>query len=91
MKSRLHVIVSGEVQGVFFRDFVKQIADELSLTGWARNTSDNTVEFVAEGDKEHLDQLLERCHKGPPAAKVDDVKSTWKKATGEFKNFEVRY
>ena len=86
---RLHLIIKGEVQGVFFRDYVKKSAGV--LRGWVRNNPDGTVEAVAEGEEEELKKFLERCKEGPLAAKVDKIEENWGKATNEFDSFEVRY
>ncbi|MBW3004911.1 acylphosphatase [Candidatus Woesearchaeota archaeon] len=84
---RLHLIIHGEVQGVFFRDHVKKSAKDLK--GWVRNNPDGTVEVVAEGSEEELKRLLERCKKGPSASKVEDIAVKWEKATGEFEEFSI--
>lgn len=88
---RLHAIVRGEVQGVFFRANTQQRAAELSLTGWVMNRKDGGVEVVAEGEREPLERLLGWLRHGPPAASVEKVDSEWGEATGEFPGFEVRY
>jgi acylphosphatase len=66
-------IVSGRVQGVFFRAWTREQADELGLRGWVRNRPDGTVEVLAHGDAETLSQLERKLHEGPPAAKVTGV------------------
>jgi acylphosphatase len=86
---RLHLIISGEVQGVFFRDYVSKTANSLELTGWARNNSDGTVEVIAEGSEDSLKELLEKCRQGPAAARVDKVDVKWEKAAEEFKEFSI--
>lgn len=90
-KSRVHIIVSGRVQGVFFRDFTRRLAAELKLTGWVKNTRDGNVEIIAEGDKDKLQQLIEVVKIGPPSAKVKDCKIEWSEFAGEFKDFEIIY
>jgi acylphosphatase len=88
---RLHAVITGRVQGVFFRDFVRTQARRLHLTGWARNNPDNSVEVVAEGEDvalRHLELLLE---KGPSGARVEDVKATYTAPTGEFSEFTIRH
>ncbi len=85
---RIHAIVLGVVQGVFFRRNTKIQAGNLGLTGWVRNLPDGTVEVVAEGSEESLKKLLEWLHKGPLDAVVKGVKYEWLKATGEFEGFE---
>lgn len=87
---RLHVWVSGRVQGVFFRQSTETFARELGLAGWVRNLPDGRVEAIAEGDATALERLVAFCHEGPPAARVDDVEVTWEAPTGEFSTFATR-
>lgn len=68
-----HILVSGRVQGVFFRASAKDKADELNLTGWVRNKNDGTVEAYAEGADDALQQFINWCHQGPSEAEVNDV------------------
>ncbi|MFH0852173.1 MAG: acylphosphatase [bacterium] len=82
--------IFGEVQGVFFRAFVKERADELGLSGWARNAAGGIVEIVAEGKEENLKKLIEYCKEGPKFAKVDRVEVKWIEAEGKLKTFEIK-
>jgi acylphosphatase len=86
----LQIIVKGKVQGVFFRSFVKDIAKKLGIRGFVRNQIDGTIEIVAEGPDEALQQLIKACIKGPPGAEVKDIKTTKQKDEG-FKNFDILY
>ncbi len=88
---RVHVVIYGEVQGVFFRDFTKKIADSIGVKGWVKNNKNGSVEAIAEGSKEQLDKFLEKCSKGPQTSEVVEVRRSWEKASGEFKDFEIRY
>ncbi len=88
---RLSAIVHGRVQGVFFRDFTRRQAWELGVTGFVRNLPDATVEVVAEGQQDALEELLERLRMGPSGARVNKVDFSWSNHTGEFDHFEVRY
>jgi acylphosphatase len=88
---RAHVIVSGLVQGVFFRAYTKERAQELSLNGWVKNRWDGNVELVLEGEKEKVDKIVDWLYKGPPHARVDQVEVEWKEPTGEFEGFWVKY
>jgi acylphosphatase len=90
MNIRCHVIISGKVQGVFFRSSTKSVAIELDITGWVRNRVDGVVEAVFEGEKENIEQMIDWCRKGPDLARVMDVKVISERYTGEFKSFEVR-
>jgi acylphosphatase len=83
--------VSGIVQGVFYRQSTKKTALSIGLTGWVRNTSDEGVEAVFEGDEERILQMIAWCRRGPPAARVDDVTVTWEKRLENLKDFEIRY
>lgn len=74
MKTRVHVLISGKVQGVWYRGNTKQKADELGLTGWVKNTVDGYVEAVFEGEKTRIDEMIAWCWIGPPMARVTDVK-----------------
>ena len=72
-EERAHVYVSGQVQGVSFRDATRQQAEELGLGGWVRNLQDGRVEAVFEGESETVRQMIEWCESGPSSADVDDV------------------
>lgn len=91
MNSKVHVIISGKVQGVWFRANTKQKAEQLGLTGWVRNTSDGKVEAVFEGDKKLINEIVEWCNQGPPLAEVDNVDISYLEAKKEFNNFTVKY
>ncbi|MBC7074140.1 acylphosphatase [Candidatus Parcubacteria bacterium] len=91
MKKRAHVLVSGKVQGVFFRQNTFQRAKKLGLFGWVCNTKDGRVEAVFEGEEEKIKEILEWIKIGPPLAKVEKVDITWEEFKGEFKDFEIRY
>ena len=86
---RIHVFVSGKVQGVGFRDFTRAQARSLNLTGWVKNLPDGRVELVAEGNREQLKKLLEAVSKGPPAARVDKIEVQEEPFASEFSTFEV--
>ena len=86
---KLHVIISGKVQGVFYRDFIQKNANALGITGWVRNNPDGTVEVVAEGEKTPLESLLEKCKEGPGGAVATNVQVEWTEGTNEFRQFDV--
>lgn len=88
---RAHIIISGRVQGVFFRYNTNIAANKLGLTGYTRNTEDGNVEVVAEGPEDKLKELIAFCRKGPEGARVDDVKVEYGKVKGEFTGFSIRY
>ena len=85
-----HITVTGRVQGVFFRAWMRDQATGLGVTGWVRNCPDGRVDAHIEGEETAVQQLIERLHEGPPAAQVDDVK-TWEVETSDFDDFEVRH
>ncbi|MEN3010505.1 MAG: acylphosphatase [Candidatus Bipolaricaulaceae bacterium] len=87
---RVHLFVSGRVQGVFFRAHTRDLAQRLGLTGFVRNLPDGRVEVVAEGPEEKLQELIAFCHQGPPLAHVTGVELRWEEPTGEFRGFSVR-
>lgn len=88
-KARAQIIVSGRVQGVFFRDNTRRWAAALGLTGWVRNLWDGRVEAVAEGEREKVEELIDRLRTGPPLARVESVDVTWGEYKGEFPDFRV--
>ena len=90
-RARIHAIVRGRVQGVNFRYYTTRTARRLGLKGWVANRADGTVEAVAEGDRSDLEELEAFLHRGSPAAQVEDVDIDWKRPTGEFDGFRVRY
>jgi len=91
LKVRAHVIISGRVQGVFFRTETQDEAIRQSLTGWVRNMPDGRVEAVFEGEKDNVDKLIEFCRRGPPGARVTKVEVVWENYMGEFRDFRIRY
>jgi acylphosphatase len=91
MKVRVHVFVSGHVQGIFYRHHTQEQAARLGVSGWVRNTSDGRVEAVLEGEREKVDEMLKFCRRGPSGARVSDVDVKWEDYRGEFSGFEVRY
>lgn len=90
LKARARVLVSGRVQGVFFRQETYELAISLNLTGWVRNTHDDRVEAIFEGEKEDVEKLIGFCRKGPPYARVTKVEVTWENYAGEFAGFRIR-
>jgi len=89
--ARAHAVISGRVQGVFFRLETKHAADGFGVFGWVRNKRDRTVEAVFEGTEKNVMSILKWCKKGPPIAKVIDVDVTWEDYKGEFSSFEITY
>lgn len=88
--ARLHIWVSGRVQGVGFRAFVLHTAHSLGLNGWVRNVGYDHVETVAEGATSVLEQFAATIRTGPGGSRVDNFHMEWETAEGEFNRFEVR-
>lgn len=89
-KVRAQLKIQGRVQGVFYRQSTMEKANSLGLTGWARNSRDGSVEAVFEGEKAAVDQAIEWCRQGPPAARVTDVSVDWQDFVGEYTVFGIR-
>lgn len=90
-KVRAHVVVSGRVQGVFFRSETHYEADRRNVSGWVRNLPDGRVEAVFEGEKDDVERLIEFCRRGPQGARVTKVEVQWEPYTSEFRGFRMRY
>ncbi len=88
---RIHIRVQGHVQGVGFRSFVQQAGVLFNLTGWVRNVGYDTVEAVAEGPRIPLEKFSEAVKTGPRAGRVDSSQIEWETASGEFRDFGVKY
>ncbi len=88
-KRRATLRIRGKVQGVYYRESSRREAVRLGLTGWGRNLADGSVEAVAEGSPEALEQFVAWCRQGPPQARVTDVERADSEARGEFSTFIV--
>jgi len=89
-EARIHIWVTGRVQGVGFRAYVAQQAQLLGLSGWVRNLGYSQVETVAEGRRDVLDRFADLARRGPTASRVDDARVEWEPYTGEFAAFDIR-
>ncbi len=87
---RVELIITGKVQGVWFRYETQQAAISMGVRGYVENMPDSTVHAVAEGDDGQLGRFVEFCGKGPPLARVGNIDTTWSEATGEFDGFSIR-
>jgi acylphosphatase len=85
-----HIFVSGYVQGVGFRQFVKSNARKLGLTGWVRNLSDGRVEAVFLGEQNTLEEMISLCHKGVFLSEVKGVQVAWENPQEQYKDFMIR-
>jgi len=90
MSSAVHLIAHGRVQGVWFRAGTQEQALQLGVCGWVRNCPDGSVEIHAEGEKEILEQFINWCRKGPPAAQVSDLDIEWVDPQG-LTTFKIRH
>jgi len=88
---RVHLIIEGRVQGVWFRDSTRKEAISRGITGWVRNLPDGNVEVVAEGEKDMIEELVAWCHQGPPYARVTRVNRIDEPWKGEFDTFKIRF
>ena len=89
-KVRVHLRIEGRVQGVFFRAATLDQAVRLGLKGWVRNCPDGSVEVVAEGEKQKIEDLTGWCHHGPPGSHVRNVLLQWEDFKDEFAGFRIR-
>jgi acylphosphatase len=88
---RAHAIISGRVQGVFFRVETQRAAERFGVFGWVRNRPDGSVEAVFEGQQQAVDAVLQWCHEGPNLAVVKNVEVKWLDFTGEFESFDITW
>jgi acylphosphatase len=90
-KVRAHIWVKGRVQGVGFRAHVEYKARQIGgLAGWVRNVGYDTVEAIAEGERDNVERLIEVMKEGPRSSRVDESKVDWEEPTGEFDRFGVK-
>jgi acylphosphatase len=87
---RAHVVVSGVVQGVFFRASAEETAGRLGLDGWVRNRPEGSVEAVFEGPEDRVREAVEWAAHGPPSAVVEDIQVSWEEAADES-GFRMRH
>ncbi len=88
---RAHVWVKGRVQNVGFRVHVQYNGYQIGIVGWVRNVGYDTVEAVAEGEREKIDRFIEMMKSGPNGARVDESNVEWENPAGEFKSFQVKH
>ncbi len=86
--SALHLHIYGRVQGVGFRESMRQQAKRLGITGWVRNCAEGSVEAVIAGDEAAVSAMLHWCRTGPPQARIDKVEHA--STTGNFSSFSTR-
>ncbi len=86
-----HLIITGFVQGVGYRKFVRHEARKSGLTGWVRNLADGSVEALVVGEEKDVQEFIELCKKGPFLAQVDNIHEEWEEAKEEFEEFVIRH
>jgi acylphosphatase len=84
----LRLVISGRVQGVWYRESMRQEAERLGVTGWVRNLNDGRVEAIVCGEPEKTEAIVAWAHKGPPLARVSRIETS--PAEGEYPSFEKR-
>lgn len=84
-----HIFVTGFVQGVGYRRFVRHHASKLGLTGWVKNLPDNRVEAVFQGSKEGTEKLIFICEKGPFLSEVKDVQISFEDTEITYASFDI--
>lgn len=83
------IIVTGKVQGVWFRDFVRKTANNLELFGWVKNNPDGSVSAVVEGEEDVISRLIDKIKIGSPLSKVEDVQVNWQPFENKFNSFKI--
>jgi acylphosphatase len=86
---RVHLTISGKVQGVYFRKHAQDVSLQNCVYGWVKNLSNGNVECVLEGLKSNVDKVIGWCHQGPPNSRVDNVEIKYETFTGNFTNFKI--
>jgi len=88
-RARVHLLIEGRVQGVFFRASAQAEAHRREIKGWVRNCPDGSVELVAEGKRKDIDDLIAWCRHGPRGAEVANVQVEWQEYSGGFSAFRI--
>lgn len=89
VKSASKIIISGTVQGIFFRNFTRENANKLNLKGYIRNLEDGNIEIFVEGEKDNINSLIDLLKKDPPYSQIRDVKVETRRWSGDFKEFKI--
>lgn len=84
----VYLLITGKVQGVFYRASAKEVADKLGLTGWIKNSGNGDVEALVCGKKDDVLEFINWCRKGPARARVEDVVVT-ERPEEQYKSFEI--
>jgi acylphosphatase len=86
-----HVIVSGRVQGVWYRGYTQRAASAAGVHGWVRNLPDRRVEAVLQGERTAVERVIDLMRTGPPGASVTDCAVSWRPAGERVHGFDIRY
>ncbi len=89
--NKAKILISGDVQGVFFRFFVRDKAEVLGLNGFVKNRGDKKVEVVVEGHELKIKKLIEECRVGPKGASVENIEVHMEPFKNEFSKFRIKY
>ncbi len=89
VKSASKIVISGTVQGLFFKNFTKENADKLNLKGFIRDLESGEIEVIAEGERENIVQLVDILRKGPAYSQIRNIKVEERKWSGDLKEFKV--
>ena len=89
MIARVHIFIKGKVEGVFYRSWTKSTAETLKLNGWVKNLEDGRVEAMFEGEKENVDEMVQKCKDGSRASEVTHMDIIWEEAKGDFTGFNI--
>jgi len=88
--SEAHVVISGKVQGVFFRASTRDVAVGCGVRGFVRNLPDRSVEAVLQGERSAVEKVIEFMGEGPPGALVTEIRVDWRAPSADFPGFHVR-
>lgn len=86
---RVHLIISGFVQGIGYRAWIKREATKLGITGWVKNREDGEVEAICEGKPESIEALINLAKQGPLLSQINQVEVKWEASRGEYASFEI--
>jgi len=86
---RAHLIISGKVQGVYFRKYIQELSIKNKVSGWVRNLKNGNVECILEGLPSNVEKVIEWCHIGPKNSRVDKIDINYETHTGEFQGFKI--
>jgi len=88
---RRRALISGRVQGVAFRAYTRQAARNIGVVGWVQNLPDGRVEAVFEGTPEQVQAMIDWCHHGPPASRVEKVEVIDERPRGDLTDFDIAF